>query len=145
MHHPQQASVSLECRNPLVTTKRPLIRRSSLPHLPQDLASGTLCDAHNPSNINLSAPFMGVLTMHCSISPEIRHDIVWILQNPDQEVVSTDRFWGNLTTFAPFSWPTTLASKKAAHLKLHEIYFRGNSLPKSIQVTSRNWSHLFRN
>ena len=48
----------------------------------------------------------------------------------------------NLT---PFAWPTTLTSNESAHSKLHDIYWQGNSWPKSIQTTSRNGGHMFRN
>ena len=56
-HLPKQVSVFLGYVNPLAMAKRHLIRRSSLPRPLQNLANGTLCDTHNPRNINLSVPF----------------------------------------------------------------------------------------
>ena len=44
----------------------------------------------------------------------------------------------------PFSWPTNLTYDESAHLKLHDMYLKDNSLPKYIQTTSRNWNHMFR-
>ena len=41
------------------------------------------------------------LTMSCNISPEIRHRIVWTLQNPYQKVVSRDGIRVNLTQSTP--------------------------------------------
>ena len=45
----------------------------------------------------------------------------------------------------PFSWPTALISNESAHPKMHKIYWQSNSLPKTIQTTSKNWDHMFRN
>ena len=44
---------------------------------------------------------------------------------------------------SPLRWPTTLTSDESAHVKIHEMYSQGNSLPTCIQTTSRNWSYMF--
>ena len=122
--------------------KRSLIRRSSVPLPFQDLVNGTLCDIRNPSNISLSTPFMR------EPHNEFTWNMAWHCLNfgkfrPESRFNRCDS--SEFNPIYPFSWPTILTSNESVHSKLREMYLHGNSLPKSIQITSRNWGHMFRN
>ena len=83
------------------------------------------------------------LTLSCNILAEIWRGIVWILQNLDQKVASTD---GIRVKMIPFAHSVDLPRwfLMNAHSKLHEMNRKGDSLSKSIETTSTNWSHMFR-
>ena len=142
-YHPQQLSVFPECGNPVVMNSP--LRRSSLSWPLQNLVNGTLCDALNPSNIILSAPFTKEIAMSCNISPEIWRGIVYLGKNPDQKSLFNQWDSSESNLIRTFSWPATLPFNEYAHSKLHEMYSQGLFLLKSIQPTSRNWDHIFRN
>ena len=136
---PQQIPVFPGRRDTLALAKRPLIRRSNLLHPLQDFANCALCDTRNLSNINLSTPsqlqyFTGNMAWYCLNFAKSRLNGRF---NPWDSTESNH--------IRPLSWPSSLTFNKSAHSKLHEMCSQGNSLLKSIQTTSRNWGHMFRN
>ena len=109
-------------------------QEAKLSRLLQGLADGTLCDASNPSNLNLSEHFTR------EPNNELQYfswNMAWHCLNITQSRPES-RFnrWDSSESnpICPLSWPTTLTYNESANSKPHEMYSQGNSLLKSIQT-----------
>ena len=104
---------------------------------------GHLCDTHDSSNINLSAP----------CTTESNNELQYFTWNMACDCLNFAKSrpkayfnrWGSSESNPCHhsSWPTTLTSNESAQSTLHEINSQDNCLLKSIQTTSKIWDHMF--